>query len=50
MGWESVVGKHLKEMRASWEGVKTEALNILGWRRIVRSCAGLRQLVDEVSC
>ena len=27
MGWEKVVGKDLKEIGISWEGVKMEALN-----------------------
>jgi hypothetical protein len=44
LGWEDVIKKDLKEMGTSWESVKREALNRLGWRRIVRSCVGLRQL------
>jgi len=44
LGWEDVINKDLKEMGTSWEGVKREALNRLGWRRSVLSCVGLRQL------
>ena len=33
LGWEDVINKDLKEMGTSWEGVKREALNRLGWRR-----------------
>ena len=29
-------------MGTSWEGVKREVLNRLGWRRSVRSCVGLQ--------
>jgi len=36
-------------MRSSWEGVKREPLNKLGWRRSVRSCGGLRSLGAAVS-
>ena len=49
LGWEYVINKDLKEMETSWEGVKREALNRLGWRRSVRSCVGLRRLGDAVS-
>ena len=41
--------RDLKEMGTSWEGVKREALNRLGWRRSVRSCVGLRQFGAAVS-
>ena len=41
MGWEDVIKKTLKEMGTSWEGVKREALNRLGWRS-VRSFVGPR--------
>jgi len=41
--------KDVKEMGISWEGVKREALNRLGWRRSVRSCVGLRRLCAAVS-
>ena len=44
LGWEDVINKDLKEIGTSWEGVKREALNRLGWRKSVRSCAGLRRL------
>ena len=47
--WEDIINKELKEMGTSWEGVKTEALNRLGWRRSVRSCVGLRWLGAAVS-
>ena len=50
LGWEDVIKKDLMEMETSWEGVKMEALNILGWKRSVRSCVGLRRLGDAVSC
>ena len=49
LGWEDVINKDLKEMGTSWEGVKREALNRLGWRRSVRSCVGLRRLGAAVS-
>ena len=47
LGWEDVIKKDLKEMGTSWEGVKKEALNRLGWRRSVvavltSSCLVLR--------
>ena len=48
LGWEDVINKDLKEMGTSWEGVKREALNRLGWRS-VRSCVGLRRLGAAVS-
>ena len=50
LGWEDVVEKDFKEMGTSWEGVKREALNRLGWRRSVRSCVVLRRLGAAVSC
>ena len=37
LGWEEVVRKE-REMETSWEGVKRDALNRLGWRRSVHSC------------
>ena len=49
LGWEDVINKDLKEMGTSWEGVKWEVLNRLGWRRSVRSCVGLRRLCAVVS-
>ena len=49
LGWEDVLNKDLKEMGTSWEGVKREALNRLGWRRSVRDCVGLRRLGAVVS-
>ena len=48
-GWENVISKDLKEMGTSWDGVKREALNRLGWRRRVRSCVGLLRLGAAVS-
>ena len=33
LGWEDVIKKDLKETGTSWEDVKREALNRLGWRR-----------------
>ena len=36
LGWEDVIKKYLKEIGASWEAIKMEALNGLGWRRRVR--------------
>jgi hypothetical protein len=50
LGWEDAIKKDLKEMGISWEGVKREALNRLGWRRSVRSCVDLRRLGAVVSC
>ena len=44
LGWEDAINKYLKEMGTSWEGVKREALNRLGWRRSVCSWVGLRWL------
>ena len=44
MGLEEVVRKGLREMITSWEGVKREASNRLGWRRSVRICVSLRWL------
>ena len=49
LGWEDVINKDLKEIGTSWEGVKREALNRLGWRRSVRSCVGLRWLGAAVT-
>ena len=49
MGWEDVVRKDLREMGTSWEGVKREALNRLGWRRNARSSVGLMQFGAAVS-
>ena len=50
LGWENGRKKGLMEIGNSWEGVKREALNGLGWRRSVRSCVGLRRLGAAVSC
>ena len=49
LGWEAVIDKDFKEMGTSWEGVKREALSRLGWRRSMRSCAGIRRLGAAVS-
>ena len=49
LGWEDVIIKDLKEMGTSWEGVKREALNRLGWRKRMRCCVGLRRLGAAVS-
>ena len=49
LGWEDVINEDLKEMGTSWEALKREALNRLGWRRSVRSCVGLRRLDAAVS-
>ena len=49
LGWEDVINTDLKEMGTSWEGVKREVLNRLGWRRSVHSCVDLRQLGAAVS-
>ena len=48
--WEAVIKKYLKDMGTSWEGVKREALNRLGWRRSPRTCVGIRRLGAVVSC
>ena len=37
-------------MGTSWEGVKREILNRLGWRRSVPNCVGLRWLGAAVNC
>ena len=37
LGWEDVINKDLKGMRASWEGVQREALFRPGLRSNVRS-------------
>ena len=42
--------KYMKEIGASWEGVKSAALNRLGWRRSAHSCVGLRWLGVALSC
>jgi hypothetical protein len=47
---EDNIKKDLKEMGTSWEDVKREVLNRLGWRRSVRSCVDLRRLDAEVNC
>ena len=46
LGCQDAINKDLfhMEMGTSWEGVKREALNRLGWRRPVRGCFGLRWL------
>jgi len=49
LDWENVKNKDLKEMGTSWEGVKREALNRLGWRRSVHSCDGFSWLSAAVS-
>ena len=49
LSWENVINKDLKEIGTSWEDVKREALNRLGWRRSVRSCDGLRWLGAAMS-
>ena len=49
LGWENVINKDLKEIGTSWQGVKREALNRLGWWRSVRSCVGLRRLGAAVN-
>ena len=49
LAWEVVIKKDLKKTRSSWEYIKSEALNRLGWRRSVRSCVGLRQLSAAVN-
>jgi hypothetical protein len=50
LGWEDVIKKDLKEMGTSWEGVKREALNRLGWRRSMHSFFGLRRPGAAMSC
>ena len=49
LGWEDVINKDLKEMGTSWEGVKREISNRLGWRRRVRSCVDLKWLYNVMS-
>ena len=48
--WENVTRKDLKETGTSWEDVKRETLNRLGWKRSVCSCVGLKWLGAAVSC
>jgi hypothetical protein len=50
MGRQEVIRKDLKEMKTSLEALKRAILNRLGWRRILRSCVGLRWRVAEVRC
>jgi hypothetical protein len=50
LGWDYVVRKELREIKTSWEGIKREALNTIGWRRIVHNCVGLRRLGAAVNC
>jgi len=50
LGCEEALREDLREMETSWEEVKMEALNGLGWRRSVRSCVDLRWLGAAVSC
>ena len=38
------------ETGTSLEDVRREALNILGWRRSIRSCTGIRRFGAAVSC
>ena len=49
LGLRDIINKDLMEIGTSWEGVKREALNRLGWRRSVRSFVGLRWLGAAVS-
>ena len=46
LGWEDVINKDLKEMGASLDGVKREALNKL---KSLRSCVGRRRLGAAVT-
>ena len=48
--WKDVIKKDLRKMGTSWDGVKREALNRLGWRRSLYSCVGLKRLGGGVSC
>ena len=48
IGWVDVVRKDLRKMRASWECVKSEALNRLGRRRSVHSCVGACIIVCKI--
>ena len=50
LGWEDVIKKDLKEMGISWEGVRIQTLNGLGWRGSVGNCFGLRGFDIAVSC
>jgi len=50
LGWEDFIKKNCKEIGTSWEGVKREAVNGLGWKRSVLSCVGLMQVGAAVSC
>ena len=46
---EEFVKKELKKIGNSREGIKWDALNILGWRRSMCSCTGLT-LGAALSC
>ena len=50
LGWEDVIKKNLKEIGTSWEGVKRDALNRLGWNWSLRRCVAFRWLSAVVSC
>jgi hypothetical protein len=50
LGWEYVVKRHLSKIGNSWEGVKREALDRLGWRKGMYSCVSVRWFGAEVSC
>jgi len=49
-GVRDIIKKDLKETGTSWEGLKREALNRLGRRRIMRTYVGLRWLGAGVNC
>ena len=48
-GLEVVIKKDLKVTGTSWEGLKRETLNRLGWRSVC-ICVGLGRLGVAVSC
>ena len=49
MGWDDVRNDS-REIGTSWEGVKKETLNRLGWGRSMLALFGLRRLGAAASC
>jgi hypothetical protein len=47
---EGVINEDLKEMGTSWEALKREALNRVGWRRNMHNCFDLWWLGTAASC
>jgi len=49
VGWEGVIRNNPKKNGNSWEGLKSDALNRLEWRRSLWSGVGLRRFVAKVN-